>query len=225
MQKFSIKNWSAWDLTSSQELGGYHQVQSGLPEMAGVKPMVKRRMPALAKVMHELASTVPLMPCVYASKNAELSRTIKIIRQYGGDISPTLFSMSVHNAIPGMLSVVNQDDSPYTVIDSMSGVVEMALLEAVSMLDQYDAVKVVYFEEPTADEYIEINKQPDFALVMQLVVTAGNAYSLCQVPKEQKSAHHEQSNLLIKEYLSLLQGDTQQVIQHHARHSWHWRRC
>lgn len=224
MQNFSIKQWSVWDLTENQEFAGYQHVYSGQPVLQGIKPMVKRRMPSLAKPIHELSKDTTQMPTVYASKNAELSKTIKIIRQFGGDISPTMFSMSVHNAIPGMLSVIDHDESPYTVIDSMSGVVEMAVFEAISLLTKYETIRVVYFEEATAAEFLDQTESADLAVVLQIIIAAGHQFSLETNPIPNANKPKTSSNALIKDYLSFLQGDVDNVTHQYARNSWLWKR-
>ncbi len=224
MQKFSIEQWAAWDLSGEGELAAFPACLNGVPAMAGVGAMVKRRMPIMAKAMYELSDADAHMPTVYASKNSELTRTIKLIRQFGGDLSPALFSMSVHNAIPGLLSVVRQDHSPYTVIDSMSGVVEMAVLEAVSLLKQYPAIKVMYFEEPTVTEFKQLNVTSDLGVVLKLIVTAGDSISLRHEPPAKPSIPADQSNTHIKKQLAFLQGDSNRFVHQYARLSWLWER-
>ncbi len=224
MQKFSIKQWSAWDLTDSGELADYRNTYSGQPALSGVKSMVKRRMPPMAKAIHELSKDDSPMPIIYASKNAELSKTIKIIRQFGGDISPAMFSMSVHNAIPGLLSVVGHDDSLYSVIDSMSGVVEMAVLEALSLLTAHQSVKVVYFEEPILSEFSDKNLDPNLGVVLKLIVKAGNEMTLHCEPNESNKPS-SQSHAVIKGFLAFLQGDLDNISHNYVRNSWLWQRC
>ncbi len=222
--KFSIKNWALWEVSDSVEFSGMQAVRTGQPELRGIKPLVKRRMPPLARSIHELDCDNEPMPAVYASKNGELSRTIKLIRQFGGDLSPALFSMSVNNAIPGLLSVINKDKSPYTVVDSMSGVIEMAVLEAMMMLNNHPAVRIIYFEEPTADDFFDKVDRPDLGLVMMLVIESGTAFTLSIDPNSSQEMKYHSSNQNIKDYLSLFSGDQDSVIHDNGRISWKWKR-
>ncbi len=226
MQKFAIKKWAMWDFSVSDEFSDFSRVSKGQPVLAEIKPMVKRRLPPLAKAIQEININEDLatMPCVYASKNGELSRTIKLIRQYGGDLSPTMFSMSVHNAIAGLLSVINADHSPYTVIDSMSGAIEMAVFEAVTLLRDNNAVKVLYFEESTDEDMSAMMADEDQAMVLMFVVERGDEFS---VEISTQGTSHEplnHSNRLIKKILSLLEGRVDQVVQAHGRVTWVWKR-
>ncbi len=224
MLNFSIKQWALWDLSESAEFIGQEATYSGKPELIGVKPMVKRRMPMLARAIYELTQGHKQMPIVYASKNGELSRTIKLIRQFGGDLSPALFSMSVNNAIPGLLSVIGEDNSSYTVIDSMSGVIEMAVYEAVSLLDQHAAIKVVYFEESSCPELAENLSNPDLGLVFFMVIKPGDTFSLRVTGEAISDYVSHNSNINIKDYLALLNGQTNSIQHSNARNTWYWER-
>ncbi len=226
MQKFAIKKWAMWDFSVSDEFSSFSRVSKGQPVLAEIKPMVKRRMPPLAKAIQEINTNEGLaaMPCVYASKNGELSRTIKLIRQYGGDLSPTMFSMSVHNAIAGLLSVINDDNSPYTVIDCMSGAIEMAVFEAVTLLRDNDAVKVLYFEESTDEDMSAMVADEDQAMVLMFVVERGDDLSVEINDQGTSNEPLNRSNRLVKKILSLLEGRVNQVVQAYGRVTWVWKR-
>ena len=180
--KFNLKNWLAWGIGELSDLDNLSNIKSGIPNLDGTSVMVKRRMPKLSKYIHALTQDITILdrniPTIFASKNAELARSFKIIRSFDTDVSPTQFSMSVHNAIAGLLSVITKDDSKYTVIDSLSGVLETALIEATSLLTEHNCVKVVYFDEDLPVELIESTAEYNQPIVLLLVIEKGTEISL-----------------------------------------------
>ena len=180
--KFSLKNWLAWGIGELSDLDNLSNIKNGVPNLDGISVMVKRRMPKLSKYIHALTQDIAIsdrnIPTVFASKNAELTRSFKIIRSLDADVSPTQFSMSVHNAIAGLLSVISQDDSKYIVIDSLSGILETALIEATSLLTEHNCVKVIYFDEDLPTELTESTSECNQPIVLLLVIEKGTEISL-----------------------------------------------
>ncbi len=178
--KFKLHAWSCCFPESSQEHLEIENCLYGKPELANLSPMVKRRMPLVAKAMAALDDEIDghQLPAVYASKNAELSRTIKLIRQFDQDLSPAMFSMSVNNAIPGLLSVNNKNRHPYTVIDSLSGLLPMAFIEASTLLQSFPQVKVMIFEEKSSDEFSQKFGIQDACFAAAFVISLGDELSL-----------------------------------------------
>lgn len=222
MYQFSVEKWGLWD--SSESFTQQQNVFSGEFELSNIKPMVKRRMPVLAKQIYGISDNLALapMPTVYASKNAELNRTIKLIRQYGGDLSPANFSMSVHNAIPGLLSVISTDNSPYTVIDSMSGVLEMAIVEAIGLLSEHSCIRVVYFEEVTPELFTSIISEQDIPMVLVMELKQGKDFSLISLPIDDPSPVNNVSNEHLQKYLAVLNSENSQADITYMRNRWSW---
>lgn len=228
MHSFNLKSWAAWGIGELAEITKLEKIKNGTPLLENIPPMVKRRMPMLAKYIFELNTILDdslsiktpktAIPTVYASKNAELKRTFNIIRSFTGDVSPAQFSMSVHNAIAGLLSVINKDNSVYTVIDSMSGTLEAAVIEAISLLSEYDYVKVIYFDEDLPDElnssFIGNNKP----VAMCLLIEKGQQISL------ESSANHKniESNENLIDLVEFFTLKTSSYTTINPRLIWTW---
>lgn len=224
--KFKLIKWSCcFPATSDNSSQVAKNCIIGKPELSNIPPMVKRRMPMVAKAMAALDDEIGghHLPAVYASKNAELSRTIKLIRQFEMDLSPALFSMSVNNAIPGLLSVIRKNNKPYTVIDSLSGLLPMAFLEASNLLQDFEVVKVVVFEEQSS---IELNQQfaandPCFAAAF--VISRGNELSLELLDRTSpETTIAEIDHGFQKDWLSFFNRESHQMEQVCRRQAWRW---
>lgn len=83
----------------------------GRPVLDAVDPLQRRRLSRLARgVLHCALRVAPPgdLRMVFASRHGESDRTLAILRDLAAEveISPAAFSMSVHNAVPGLLSIL-----------------------------------------------------------------------------------------------------------------------
>jgi len=170
---FSIDSWSAWSsirggveswnnskLTSSaQSIKNENQ----LPTLSLIPAMKRRRMSSLSKMAvstaldclrsYQGSSSEPLSPkLVFASSHGELSRSIKIIESMirTSEISPTDFSLSVHNTALGLFSILTGNSEAATSIAAGDLSFGYGLMEACMQLGEGedDKVLLVYFDEP-----------------------------------------------------------------------------
>lgn len=225
--KFNLADWGVWRLGELIDTAETNNFITGTPKLAQVKSMVRRRMPILSKYIYELNEKLDKahkvnhytakMPSIFASKNAELNRTFKIIRTFDTDVSPAQFSMSVHNAIAGLLSVINHDNSVYTVIDSMSGTLETAIIEAISLLNTHKFIKIIYFDESLPVELSESFASIDSPIVLALIIQQGNNIELsCQQSTSDETCENFQS------LIEFLNGDIPEYSNNSPRLRWRW---
>lgn len=221
MITFHMDDWCLWDLDNNI-LIQHPNIKQGRANPDNLSAMVKRRMPPLAKAMfmaEQQLSDKP-MPTIYASKHAELSRTIGLIKQFGQELSPMNFSMSVNNSLPGLLSVINQNTQPYTVIDSLSGVIEYALLEAYAQLADCSTVRVVYFEEQTTEIINQSFQLNDQAMVLAMDISKGQQWQLDMRQADVKTP--EITNM--KHYAALLTGQQDALEVSYRQQKWLWQK-
>lgn len=136
--------------------------QTELKEIQSLPAMQRRRLSPLAKMVLHTARTVlqgeSVDYIVWSSCYGDELTTASIIQDIaqGQTPSPTQFSISVHNAISGLYSILYQDDTPAT---SLSSAIQCswqdALMEAYSVLktQQKQQVLVVYYDAPLPDLY------------------------------------------------------------------------
>lgn len=220
---FSIHQKAYWTSEPNETEVALPFFSEGDLDVSFIPPIVRRRLPLIAKAMvsldHQLASE--RMAAVYASQYAEMSNTMDLIGQFTDDLSPSKFSMSVNNALPGLISVISKNQLPYTVIDSLDGLVESAVIEAMTLLNEYDQVKVVLFEEKTAAPFQELGvQQRDSVLV--LLVSQGDQYQL----RATEPNINQSSNLHAPEindtFLQFLAGKSSTFERAKTRKVWHW---
>ncbi|AUI66525.1 MULTISPECIES: beta-ketoacyl synthase chain length factor [Glaesserella] len=156
------------------------------PKLAFLSPLKRRRLSDSARLFFEAAWELTAqdenLPVVYASSNSEINRSFALWQTLlqEGDVSPTSFSLSVHNALVGQWSEMRQVKTETTAITARKDNLETALLEANLLLnDSYDKVLVVVCESPL---YAEYNAQPvqrqPFAYALAMIVEKGEQYHL-----------------------------------------------
>jgi Beta-ketoacyl synthase, N-terminal domain len=154
--RLPISRWSAWPPV---EAGS--REQAAPPELKFVDPMLRRRLGPLAKILLHLANEctagLPAVRLVLASQHGELSYTLAMLRSLAAEepVSPTLFSLSVHNAPAGVFSILRGDRTPSSAIAAGEETLGHALLEAYCQLDDNggEPVLMVYGDAPLPGEY------------------------------------------------------------------------
>lgn len=189
--EYSIQSWSAWapglDSDSAWRSWASNQtvvdVESDqVPALKFIKPMQRRRLSRLSKIALQLAhNCLSKLPdslvvdrTVFCSRHGEFNRnhliTESILKEE--DVSPTAFSLSVHNAASGLYSLIHEDRTPSVSIASgadtlMSGLMEANLPIA---LGEAERVLVVYYDEPLDGAYARFDRELSFPFGVALLL-------------------------------------------------------
>lgn len=89
---------------------------------------------------------VPALRSVFASQHGEPSRTMPMLEDltHGLEISPTQFSMNVHNAVAGIWSISRQDRSACTALGAGMETFGWGLVEAYSLHRAHNGAPVLF---------------------------------------------------------------------------------
>ncbi|WP_164669916.1 beta-ketoacyl synthase chain length factor, partial [Pseudomonas viridiflava] len=96
------------------------------------------------------------MPLVFVSRHGETPRTFEILRDLAADepMSPTQFSLSVHNAVIGLWSILRGETSEMTALATAGDGLENWAFEAAALLAEgAPAVLLVVTEEQPPHAY------------------------------------------------------------------------
>ncbi len=148
-------SWQAWaNGDTPQPPAGSDTIQ--LPQ---VPAMLRRRLSPLGRAAlwalfelraQESESTPPPLATIFCSRHGEVSRTVTLLDDLATDtaLSPTAFSLSVHNAIGGIYSMAANETGNITALSAGPDSLCHALLEAWCLLqdgtDQDRVLCVVY---------------------------------------------------------------------------------
>jgi hypothetical protein len=171
----TAESWSDWFNASSSEAFNHAQL-----DIKQVPAMLRRRFKLLGKVASmavlDVQNEGECIPSIFASRHGDTELTLSLLQDIAKQepLSPTGFSLAVHNAIGGLLSIVRQDTSPMTAIASMDGLVVNALFELQAQLQQYKRVLCVIYDVPLPSLYQPYAPSLPFPLAIAFIVNRAN---------------------------------------------------
>ena len=131
-------------------LNDFFNASVGTADVAYVAPIYRRRLGRLARGMLHCAGRVCAEPMdmrvVFASRHGEMERTVAVLRDLalGAEISPTLFSLSVHNSVAGLWSILKENHGPSTALAAGAETFAWGLLEAFAAIQENPSQPVLY---------------------------------------------------------------------------------
>jgi len=232
--QFEIDQWQAWapGLASVDDWAQWarapFRMEAGdqMPDVTFLPPMQRRRLSRLARMAFAVATPLaegrPPMPLVYASRHGETPRTFAILNDLARQepLSPTQFSLSVHNAIIGLWSILQRDTSEMTALAAEGDGLEHAVLEAGLLLAEgAPAVLVVIAEDQPPAAYEPWIDDVQFPYAVALLIKPGNAWQLSlEAGESVETSIWPHALDLVR---MLLNGEPSR--QHHwKRRRWNW---
>ena len=193
MINFNIAAWRAWapGLDSVADWQAWSQQPSLLaasgaaPDVSFLPAMQRRRLSRLARMAFSvgwpLAEGHPALPLVFASRHGETPRTFEILSDLAAEqpLSPTQFSLSVHNAVIGLWSILRGETSEMTALAAAGDGLEHGLIEACALLNEgAPAVLLVITEEQPPDAYASWIDDVPFPYAVGLLLTPGQQWQV-----------------------------------------------
>lgn len=161
---------------------------------------------------------------IFTSRHGELEKTGRILHSLAQQeaISPTEFSMSVHNTAAGWLTIISKNPLPVTSLAAGNDSFQQGILEAQSMLATGSTrVMLVDFEGEIPDIYHESVNSEFLPYAVAIILTAGDTLH-CQrisLPVEDMNSALPQSLKFLRGYLSSAPLFN---VSADNRHDWQW---
>ena len=237
--KFDIKGWQAWAPGVSTPEGwrtwcAQPYVLAASAETADVSflpALQRRRLSPLARMAFHvgwpLAELMPAQPVVFCSRHGETSRNLQLLTNLAQqeDLSPTHFSLSVHNAVAGLWSIFRNDTSEMTSIAGVEDGLEHALVEAQLLLAAGSpSVLLIIAEDQQPSAYLPWIDDVPFAYALALQVVPGQQWQLELSSQRTDSAIESKSWPHALQLLPLLMGTQQHLALRVANRQWNWQR-
>lgn len=193
MITFDISHWRAWapGLSTPPDWQAWANGQQPpsstacAPDVAFLPAMQRRRLSHLARmafaVAWPLAEGHEQLPLVFVSRHGETPRTFSILSDLaaGQPLSPTQFSLSVHNAVIGLWSILKGSTSEMTALAAAGDGFENGMVEAAALLAEgVPAVLLVVTEEQPPTAYSPWVEDVPFSYAMALLITPGQQWQL-----------------------------------------------
>jgi hypothetical protein len=218
-----VEDWCSW----LRHENGEKPVEPSLPNLGEIPPLLRRRFSTLAKYAARAALDQKLahqhLSTVYASRHGDTPLTLSLLEDIGRDqpLSPTSFSLAVHNAVGGLLSIAQQDQSPMTAIASKQNLVLSTLHEAIAQLQVYPRVLCVIYDVPLPEIYRPYSDSLPFPVAVSFVLARrdgeGIPFRLEHKSEPVAEISSEQGML---DFIALLSGVKQQLILPHRNQHW-----
>lgn len=170
-----------------------------------------------------LAEGQPSMPLVYASRHGETPRTFAILSDLARQeaLSPTQFSLSVHNAVIGLWSILQHDGSEMTALAAEGDGLEHAVMEAALLLAEgAPAVLLVIAEDQPPAVYQPWISDVSFPYAVALLLKPGRSWQLSLEAANHETTAAEWPHAL--ELVSALLTGRSRWQHQWKRRRWNW---
>jgi hypothetical protein len=144
---------------------------------ATLPPMLRRRISTIGQMAFQAAYGLAEQRTarfIFSSRHGEFDRTLRILQSLIAKepVSPADFSLSVHNALAGLLSIAWSNTAGHTVISAGADSFGYGLLEGVGCLkaSSGDRVMVVFFDDQLPHPYDEIAGINDTCVALALLL-------------------------------------------------------
>jgi len=164
-------------------LDGHQEIafsKTELPKLDDLKPMQRRRLSPFAKLAMHCALEVTkhekqALVSVFSSRHGDLHKTSTMLHDLalGEDISPTAFSLSVHNAVAGLFTIFTQNTQASTTVSAGKDTFLMALVEAYIRLKtgQHQQVLLVHSDQVLPSPYSQFADELQIDHAVALILT------------------------------------------------------
>lgn len=150
--------------------------------------MVRRRFSVLGQCAMGAALPVieadEAIPSIFASRYGDMGLTLALLEDIARKepMSPTRFSLAVHNAVSGLFTIARKDTSEVTSIAAMNGLLLQALFEAIGQLQNAGRVLCVVYDASLPDFFRHYNSGESlpYAIAFVMSQTCGDVYHLQQ---------------------------------------------
>jgi len=227
-QDFILQKWAVWpplQADAEQDLARQGELLASVPKM------LKRRLSPLAKIVFCAANQCidehTIIPTVFSSAHGELGKSFAMMEmlEAGEEISPTAFSLSVHNAIAGLFSITWQNKLQSTVVAPGEEGLAAAFIEALGLLQEgAEQVLLVFYDEPMLDFYpfapFKLSADESCALALRIAKSGeGQALRMSLLPL---TGNDGEQPVQLPAFIRFLSDPQAQLTLKTPQHSWRW---
>jgi hypothetical protein len=222
------EDWLAWAQGKPLEPVSEQPTKEVLPGL------LRRRVSAIGQLALRAASSLGKgrgARFIFCSRHGEFRRTKALLATLcrNEPPSPADFSLSVHNALAGLLSIAWCNGAGHTAIAAGRESFAFGLLEAaVCLLTRpEEAILLVYFDEPLLEEYAAFGEDDDASLALALLLApargSGDDVVLSFEPKNRGEPGRPSAALALDFLRFMLSGGSEGASPGDTLR-WRWRR-
>jgi hypothetical protein len=232
MPDFILSQWGAWAPgLDDKDVRLIKTSNAVVPKC--VPKMLQRRLTPLARAVFNVAELClgqgKSLPVVFSSAHGEICKSLAMLKtiQAGEELSPTAFSLSVHNAIAGLFSIAYGNSQEITVLAPGLEGIAPAFIEALGILHEgAGEVLVILYDEPIAEFYptAPFNLNVDFPCALALkMALSGTGLPLHFARSAPPCAGGEHPAQLLA-FIKFLLSEEPSLSLGNLGHSWVWQK-
>lgn len=164
-----LTDWRAWQASATRTAHDSRVEITPTPRAEQVPAMLRRRLSSVGQACCTLLSALDPhanLPVIHASRHGDTTRILALLdaaTQPDEALSPARFSLSVHNAILGLYSIVSQSHQPLEAVAACGDEFEAMMSEALGYLTERDEVIVLFSDIAAPDAFIHHGDYPAHA--------------------------------------------------------------
>lgn len=166
---------------------------------------------------------------ILASRHGEFGRTLSILDSLAANagVSPADFTLSVHHALIGLLSIATGNRRGHTAIAAGDASFELGFVEALACLVERPAepVVLIFYDEGLPAPFADFDESPEPPLAMALALAPGGSddetFGLMRASPS-PSAPRRPARAV--DFLRFLLTDIPRLASRDAGGEWLWRR-
>jgi len=234
----NVERWSAWapgiesqDQWLHWARGELSVSEVGTPDVLFLPAMLRRRLSRHSKialkVAHDCIHDSRAVETVFCSRHGELVRTSELLNSLAKEelLSPTAFSMSVHNTAAGLFSIVTGNPYATIAVAACEDTLELGFIEACSTIKtgRAERVLLVIADEVIPAPFCSVLTESEKTFGMAFMLTSqqlGNKVCLTLMQKKPETKLGNEQHALV--FLRFLLSDEKQVVIPSHRLQWMW---
>jgi hypothetical protein len=234
---FQIRGWTAWAPGRTTEADWRRWANA--PEIetlaatleTPVPVLLRRRVSPLGQAALRAAWGLPDVATarlVAASRHGEYARTLTIFDSLVArtEVSPADFTLSVHHALLGLLSIATGNRQGHTAVAAGPESFGFGLLEAAACLVERPAQPVVflYYDEGLPAPFSDFCDAGEPPLVIALTLVAAGEPETIEIATQAGGASDAPTTTRAFDFLRFLLDGRSEATSAGERLIWHWRR-
>ncbi|MDP9127468.1 MAG: beta-ketoacyl synthase chain length factor [Pseudomonadota bacterium] len=218
---FCVRAWASWIPGDGGELS----------EVAALPGSLRRRVTTIGRQALGTAWGLPgaeAARLVLSSRHGEFGRTLSLLESVAAktELSPADFTLSVHNALIGLLSIAQMNRRGHTAIAAGRESLCFALMEAVACLAESPAepVVLIHYDEPLPGPYATFGDPTETPIALALALAADGSGEKLQLSVEAGSAQGGPAASHAHNFLQFLKSGAAEVLSADVNRQWRWTR-
>jgi hypothetical protein len=222
----SKADWQHW-LAHDQEI----TEQNVKPNLKHIPMMLRRRFDTIGKcamgAVSQLCVDEENIGSIFASQHGDIEVTLSLLEGIAKkeEMSPTAFSLAVHNAIAGLYSIVTKNTGNITAISAMQGHIASALFESIGQLQTKERVLCVIYDATLPEVYAKTCCSNPFPYAIALIFSRNEGTTMSfeysgESSQEESSAFENTAKKDLQGFIAFLLGDNQHFSCESNGSSW-----